>query len=70
MSTLSKNAELAKSIQNGIFAKRETLTEAFAYANDVFSATRHTDQIAVVTAMQVVLNTLAAEILKNEGVAQ
>jgi hypothetical protein len=70
MSTLSKNAELAKSIQNGIFAKRETLAEAFAYANDVFSNVRRHDHIPVVTAMQVLLNTLAAEILKNEEVQQ
>ena len=70
MSTLSKNVELAKSIQNGFFGKRDSLEEAVAYARDrIYSCgIKKQDHIFVETAMQVLLNTLAAEILKNEGV--
>ena len=58
------NEQLAKSIENGFFGKRDSLGEAMAYANEIFANVRRHDHIPVVTAMQVLLNTLADEIRK------
>ena len=58
------NKELAKSIRHGLFADRATLTEAFQYASDVIGRCHKSEQIAVTTALYVVLNTLANEIEK------
>jgi hypothetical protein len=56
--------EFAKSISSGFFADRDTLPEAFDYAYSVF---KHTENpAAVMTALHVVLNTVAKEILKLE----
>ena len=51
------NAELAKKIRNNMFAKRETLDEAFEYAMAVIGK-----DPAAITAMMVVLNTVADKI--------
>ncbi len=59
------NVELAKSISSGFFAERETVKEAFDYAFDIALATN--DSPAVITAIMVVANTIAKEILKNEA---
>ena len=58
------NKELAKSIRHGLFADRNTLEEAFQYASDVIGRCPKSEQIAVTTALYVVLNTLANEIEK------
>lgn len=57
--------ELVKAISNGLFADRETLEEAFKYVDQVAKASGA--PIAVWTAVQIVLNTVAKEIkeLKN-----
>ena len=61
------NVELALSIRHKLFAERETLQEAFDYAFSVFR-TLGPNEIAATTAMFVVLNTLANEILKIEKI--
>jgi hypothetical protein len=59
------NAELAKAIRHGLFADRDNLKEAFDYAFSVFR-TLGPNEIAATTAMFVVLNTLAKELVKVE----
>lgn len=60
------NLELAKVIRQDLFADRKTIKEAFDYAFEVFGRLRDHDRIAAVTALMVVSNTIAKEILKNE----
>ena len=55
------NEELARRIRCGFFSERTTLTEAFEYAHVVMK-----NDPAAMTAMYVVLNTVAKEILKVE----
>ena len=60
------NEQLAKSIEHGLFGKRDSLEEAVAYAYDRIFACgiKKEDHIFVVTGLQVLLNTLAEEIRK------
>jgi hypothetical protein len=51
---------LAASITVGLFAKRDTMQEAFEYASQIADASDN--PAAVMTALHVVLNTLAARI--------
>jgi hypothetical protein len=51
--------QLAARIRCNFFAKRDNLDDAFEYAHMVFQ-----NDPAMMTAMYVVLNTVAAEILK------
>jgi hypothetical protein len=46
-------------LQNGFFSDRDTLAEAWEYASRVVNALPPHDRLAVVTAMMVVINTLA-----------
>ena len=62
------NQELALSIQHKLFADRSSVKEAADYAFEVFRRLGPDGEIAATTAMMVVLNTVANEILKNEGV--
>ena len=55
------NEELARKIRCNWFADRDSLDEAFEYAHVVMK-----NDPAAMTAMYVVLNTLAKEILKLE----
>jgi len=66
---MTKNVELAKAIRHGLFADRATLKEAFDYATEVIQRLPSSEQIAVTTAMYVVLNTLSKEIIANEELA-
>jgi hypothetical protein len=52
--------ELAHSLKHGLFADRDTLSEAMEYAYQVIAATK--DQGPALTALHVVLNTVAKEI--------
>ena len=63
---MTKNVELAKAIRHGLFADRATLKEAFDYATEVIQRLPSSEQIAVTTALYVVLNTLSKEIIANE----
>jgi hypothetical protein len=51
---------LAASITVGLFAKRDSMQEAFDYAHKIANASDN--PAAVMTALHVVLNTLAARI--------
>jgi hypothetical protein len=59
------NQELAKAIRYKLFGERETLKEAMDYAFDVFR-TLGPNEPAAITALMVVMNTLANEIEKVE----
>ena len=59
------NLELARSIRNGFFADRPTLNDAMKYAESVFSSFG-SNSLAATVALQVVLNTLSNEMIKNE----
>lgn len=52
--------EFANSIRNRVFAERDTLEEAYAYARSIADASEN--PMAVITAVQVVINTLANHI--------
>jgi hypothetical protein len=58
------NEQLARSIRHGMFASRPSFDEAMEYAHSVARATGET--AAVMTAVQVVVNTIAEIILENE----
>lgn len=59
------NLELARSIRSGFFADRPTLNEAMEYAESVFNSFG-SNSLAATVALQVVLNTLSNEMIKNE----
>lgn len=54
--------EIAKKIRNTLFASRPTIESAVEYATNVAKACGKTDEAAVLTAVQVVLNSVADEI--------
>lgn len=54
--------ELAKGIRNGMFADRETLGEAYEYVLELAKNSR--DGAAILTAVHVMLNTLANQMEK------
>ena len=58
------NEQLAKSIRHGMFGSRQSFDEAMEYAHAVARATGET--AAVMTAVQVVVNTIAEMMLENE----
>ena len=62
-----RNIQLAKSIRNGMVAERETFDQAMEYAYSVARASG--DRVAVLTAVQVVLNTVSKLMLENEQVS-
>jgi ribulose-5-phosphate 4-epimerase/fuculose-1-phosphate aldolase len=59
------NIELAKGIKHGMFASRPTVEEAWEYVDSVARACGK-DRAAVITAVQVMLNTVAEQMLRNE----
>lgn len=65
---MTSNQELALSIQHKLFADRPTIKDATDYAFRVIDAMGPNEKVAATTALMVVLNTVAKEILKNEGV--
>lgn len=58
------NAQLAHSMRHGMFGSRDTFDQAMEYAHQVARATGET--AAVMTAVQVVVNTIADLMLENE----
>ena len=60
------NLEIAKSIRHGLFADRETIEEAFDYAFGVINRMKESEKVVATTAMMVLMNTIAKEILANE----
>lgn len=63
--------ELAKGIKSDMFASRPTIAEAAKYANNVIDSLCKNDRIYAMTAMMVVINTIANTIIDklNEGEA-
>ncbi len=55
-------------IRNGFFADRKTLREAMDFAYELINNIEGPDRIAAITALQVVLNTIAneLEVYENE----
>ena len=60
---LKQVREVAKAMQTGLFADRETLKEAFDYMHGVASGCNNS--VSVLTAVHVVLNTAAKQIEKD-----
>lgn len=60
------NQEIAKSITLPLFADRDTIAEAWQYAEDVIMSLRESDRMAAMTALMVMNNTIAKLIMKNE----
>jgi len=58
------NIEFASTLKNNMFASRDTVQEAFDYAFDVAKASDNNS--AVITAVMVLANTIAKQIVKNE----
>lgn len=58
------NLELARALKNGMFADRATVKEAFEYAIKIADATNCPP--AVMTAIMVLSNTIANQIIANE----
>ena len=57
--------ELAAKLRNGLFAKRESLSEAFEYAMSIMNR-----DPAAITALMVVLNTVADKIELAETLSE
>ncbi len=61
--TMSKAInEFATNLQSPLFATRETIEDAYQYAADVINALPTHEQVAVYTAMQVLINTIAEQV--------
>ncbi len=58
------NLEMAKALKNGMFADRETIRIAINEALSV--AARSDSPVAVTTAVMVLVNTIANQIIENE----
>jgi hypothetical protein len=58
------NIEFAKLLKNEMFASRDTVKEAFDYAFDIAKASDNSS--AVITAVMVLANTIAKQIVANE----
>lgn len=50
---------LANGLQTQLFATRDTIEEAYAYAYSIIETLPLQDQVAVTTAFQVLINTIA-----------
>ena len=60
------NQEIASAIRLQVFADRDTIAEAWKYAEDVIMSLHESDRMAAMTAMMVMLNTVSKLITKNE----
>jgi hypothetical protein len=61
--TMSKAInEFATNLQSPLFATRDTIEDAYKYAADIINTLPTHEQIAVHTAMQVVINTIAERV--------
>jgi hypothetical protein len=55
--------ELSKELKNNLFSKRESIQEAYNYAGEIAKGCGH-NEIYVLTAIHVLLNTISDEIEK------
>ena len=60
--TQTTPAELGKALYSGLFAVQDNLHDAYEYATQIADASDN--PAAVMTAVQVVVNTIAVELLK------
>ncbi len=60
------NTQLARDIRHGMFASRETIEQAWDYVDHIARACGKENHAAVITAVQVMLNTVAEQMLRNE----
>jgi hypothetical protein len=54
--------EFATNLQSPLFATRETLEDAYKYVADIINTLPTHEQVAVYTAMQVLINTIAEQV--------
>lgn len=59
-------SELAKTLRSNLFAKRDSLDEAFQYMNSLINNLPNGEAAAIITGVAVVFNTLADELEKAE----
>ena len=59
------NQEIAKSITLPLFADRDTIAEAWQYAEDLIMTLKESDRMTAMTALMVMLNTVAKELTKE-----
>jgi hypothetical protein len=59
---IKTNTELAQAMRQGIFSKRETIKEAYEYAGEIALSLRPEDRMPMLTAIGVLMNTLANKI--------
>lgn len=59
---MSQLADLAKRIRADVFAEKDTISEGYAYAMDIAKHCDVNDRIAVITAIHVLLNSVAKEL--------
>jgi hypothetical protein len=55
----------AKSLQHSLFATRETVEDAFAYAYEIIESLPQQDKVGAYTAVHVLMNTIAEEIKRK-----
>ena len=58
--------KLASSLKSGMFADRDTLQEAYEYAEGISRSCGSENTIYILTAIHVLMNTIANEIAKIE----
>ena len=63
--TMTKQ-ELADSLTSNVFANRETIKEAYEYGSSIARACGKNNELYVLTALHVLMNTIASEILNIE----
>lgn len=59
--------ELADALTSGLFASRPTMKEAYEYAEGIATACGKQNAIYVLTAIHVMMNTIANEVRKIEN---
>ena len=58
--------EIVAQIQNPMFSQRDTIAEAFEYFFMLADTVNHADRGAMITGTMVLLNTIAAQLKKQE----
>ena len=62
------NLELADSIRHNLFAKRDTVKEAWDFAFELINRMPYSEQMAATTALLVLTNTISEVIKQNENI--
>lgn len=59
---MKKLNNLATNLQSPLFATRDTIEDAYKYVSDIINTLPTHEQVAVYTAVQVLVNTIAEEV--------